>query len=294
MIMELSIKEWNVNFGGDKYAEICPFANKYIEGTDIIIFTEVIDNDSIKKMMKKLNCEYIKYTSENRKNEWYNQVIILLKKELHDSLKIRYVDIDEKKWRKDDLPDICHIEINLGGKVANVIGTRVRIHNGEDGDYKNRCKQFEKLVSYIKKLEKVIVLGDFNNGMIKADSDIDYDDVKEKYELRWNNEKNPLRFYNFHKMKKILGNAYKFDEITGEDSSWGISLYDDNFSYGRIKNDQIISKNINLKSTSYNWDFIRDNKLTYECMLYNNLYKKGNKINHGYPDHAILNAIIEL
>lgn len=42
--MEISIKEWNVNFGSDKDVEICAFAKEYIKGTDIIVFTEVVGN----------------------------------------------------------------------------------------------------------------------------------------------------------------------------------------------------------------------------------------------------------
>lgn len=84
--MEIKIKEWNVNFGSDKDAEICKFAKEYINDTDIIVFTEVID-------------------------------------------------IDEKKWDINSLPDICHLEIITSeGKLTNVIGTRVRIDGGSDAD----------------------------------------------------------------------------------------------------------------------------------------------------------------
>lgn len=68
----------------------------------------------------------------------------------------------------------------------------------------------------------------------------------------------------------------------------------DMLSYGLIKNDQIITKNICLKDSYYDWGYVRDNEWMYKDMLYNNRYKKGNKIEHGYPDHAILNAVIEL
>lgn len=298
--MEIKIKEWNVNFGSDKDAEICEFAKEYINDTDIIVFTEVIDNDSIKDLLDKLDSEYIKYASKIREVKQYNQIVIAVKTELIPCSKIRQVDIDEKKWDINSLPDICHLEIITSeGKLKNVIGTRVRIDGGSNADYKDRRVQFENLVRYIEELENVIVLGDFNNGMLKADSDKDYDSVKDKYEKRWDKKKkkdveNPLRFYNFHLMKHILGENYILKEITGEESSWGLSLYNDVLSYGLIKNDQIITKNICLKDSYYDWGYVRDNEWMYKDMLYNNRYKRGNKIEHGYPDHAILNALIEL
>lgn len=83
-------------------------------------------------------------------------------------------------------------------------------------------------------------------------------------------------------------------EIIGEESSWGLSLYNDVLSYGKIKNDQIITKNICLKDSCYDWGYVRDHESMYEDMLYINRFKKGNKVEHGYPDHAILNVSIEL
>lgn len=158
--------------------------------TDIIVFTEVIDNDSIKDLLDKLDSEYIKYASKIREVKQYNQIVIAVKTELIPCSKIRQVDIDEKKWDINSLPDICHLEIITSeGKLKNVIGTRVRIDGGSDADYKDRRVQFENLVRYIEELENVIVLGDFNNGMLKADSDKDYDSVKDKYEKRWDKKK---------------------------------------------------------------------------------------------------------
>lgn len=208
--MGISIKEWNMNFGSDKDVEICAFAKEYIKGTDIIVFTEVVDNESIKDLLDTLDSDYKKYVSVIRNVELYNQVIIAVKTGLEGCLETQQVIIDEEKWDLNSFPDICHIEITTSeNELINVIGTRVRIDDGSDVDYKDRCEQFRNLVKYIETLENVIVLGDFNNGMIKADSDKEYDVVKDKYELRWDNGKkknvrNPLRFYNFHLMKYIL------------------------------------------------------------------------------------------
>ena len=95
-------------------------------------------------------------------------------------------------------------------------------------------------------------------------------------------------------MKDILGDGYVLDEVVGEDSSWGLSIYNGELSYGLIKNDQIINKNIPLVECCYDWKFVHDNEQVYYDMLYNNRYKKSNKINHGYPDHAILKAVVNI
>lgn len=293
--MKLNIMEWNVNFGGNKRANICSFAKEYLEESDIIILTEVVENNSIDELFKN---EYVTFASKPSNSEWYNQVIVAVRTELQDKLIINKVEIDEKKWNSNELPDILHITIETcEGRLFNIIGTRVRIGitNNAEEDYKNRYKQFKKLVEYLQPLENVLVMGDFNNGMIKAESDSKYSDVKKEYELRRDKTKSLLRFYNFHLMKDILGDDYELKEVMGEDSSWGLRIYnDDQLSYGLIKNDQIIKKNIQLVECCYDWKFVRDNEQEYKDMLYRNWDKKGNKINHGYPDHAILKAVVNI
>lgn len=300
--MKLNIMEWNVNFGANKSANICFFANKYIKNADIIILTEVVQNGSIDELLEKIDVEYVTFTSKPCDSEWYNQIIIAVRAELKSRLKINKVEIDEKKWSLNELPDILHITIETyEGCLFNIIGTRVRIDifNTDEDDYKNRCAQFKKLVEYLHTLENVLVMGDFNNGMIKAESECAYLDVQNKYEFRWDKTKKKyvkslLRFYNFHMMKDILGDGYVLDEVVGEDSSWGLSIYNGELSYGLIKNDQIINKNIQLVECCYDWKFVHDNEQVYYDMLYSNRYKKGNKINHGYPDHAILKAVVNI
>jgi len=135
--------------------------------------------------------------------------------------------------------------------------------------------------------------------MIKADSSLSYTEVKDKYEYAWDKiekkkVKNPLRFYNYHLIKEMLGEKYVMNELEGEDSSWGISLYNNQISYGKIKNDQLIYKNINSFASRYDWSFLREHKSEYVDMLYKNRYKKGNAIKHGYPDHAILYTTISI
>lgn len=119
--------------------------------------------------------------------------------------------------------------------------------------------------------------------------------VKEKYEYTRDGEPNELRFYNFHKIKELFDN-FHLKETYGEQKSWGIDVYNGYINYGgaKIKNDlAIYSKNIDVTS-EYSWDFVRDNQELYENMLICNKQKKGNEIDHGFPDHAILKITLKL
>ena len=117
--MKLNIMEWNVNFGGNKRANICSFAKEYLEESDIIILTEVVENNSIDELFKN---EYVTFASKPSNSEWYNQVIVAVRTELQDKLIINKVEIDEKKWNSNELPDILHITIKTcEGRLFNII-----------------------------------------------------------------------------------------------------------------------------------------------------------------------------
>lgn len=105
-----------------------------------------------------------------------------------------------------------------------------------------------------------------------------------------------MSLYN-HMMKEII----KFDlNIHTPESgfSWGLSFdrKNEDYSYGYIKNDHLmVSKNLNVSSIEYNWDFVRDNISDYRPK--GNIDKYGKSIvniKKGYPDHSILYAMIEL
>lgn len=294
--MKLKLLEWNLNFGGDENVAVASAAKVYMKGYDVIIFTETVGNSSVESLIHSNERKYNIFTSVREKKSWNNQIVIAIAEEFQ--AKLIYDELPDVK--KDEAPDFIQIEITFEGKVYQIIGTRIRISNCSTEDYKSRKKQFENMVNHIKKYQRTIVLGDFNNGMIKGNSKASYADVKIEYETgtdyeTGNKVKSLLRFYNFHMMKEILGDQFILEEITNESSSWGLSIYNGRFSYGIIKNDQVIStKDVKVTKSEYSWDFVKKNKQVYEDMLVKNQYKKGNKIEHGFPDHAQLIVEVEL
>lgn len=296
--MELNIVEWNLNFGADKRSRVASFLKNYLKNVDIIIFTEVIYNQSIINLLGELEDGYMPYCSKTYSDGWHNQVIILVKKSIED-IEIELKEKDESIWNLEELPDIVHLCISYKTKTYQLIGARIKTNSNitNENDYKHRYSQFCNLTKYMSQMDNVILLGDFNNGMIKTDSTLSYEEVKTKYEYTWKEGKrikSLLRFYNFHLMKKELGDSYILEEIYGEDSSWGLRIVDNQLSYGIIKNDQIITKQVEVLEAYYDWTFVKEHEIEYLTMLENNRLKKGNKIRHGYPDHAQLLVKINL
>lgn len=295
--MELNLVEWNLNFGSDKQADVAPFVKEHLHQADILVFTETICERENTAFWNELEKQYELFVSENIANNSYgNKIVVAIKRDLQ-GLEIKQVYMSEEVKDLNGFPDIIHLTITYRNQKHHLLGVRIRI-GGEtaDDDYKSRYNQFEKLVNHMASLENVILVGDFNNGMIKADSTISYEAAKKYYEYAYDNGKrikNPLRFYNFHLMKEKLGEGYSFTETFGEESSWGLRLFNGILNFGQIKNDQIIAKNIHIKEKKYSWGFVRSNSCTYSDMLEKNAFKRGNKILHGYPDHAQLLATIE-
>ena len=296
--MELSIAEWNLNFGADKNAKVATFLKNYLKKLDIIIFTEVIYNQSIMDLMTELEDAYTPYCSRAYNEGWHNQVIVMVKNDIV-GIEIEQKMIDESVWCMEEMPDMVHLNVTYRAKSYQLIGVRVKIDSGrtDENNYKYRYTQFCNLTKYMSKMDNIILLGDFNNGMIKADSRLPYEEVKMQYEYTWKDKKrikSLLRFYNFHLMKKELGNSYILEEVSGEDSSWGLRIINGQLNYGTIKNDQVIIKQMEVVESYYDWSFVREHEMEYYLMLEQNRYKKGNKIEHGYPDHAMLMVKVNL
>lgn len=270
---------WNMNFGGDEFAHPAPFVKKYIEGYDIVVFTEVVLNNYLINVFE--NNEYNIYSSKKGIEPFSNQIVIAVKKELSSSLVVdEIVDrgIDEKP------PNYLHIK----AEGVSIIGNRI-LSMSKEKQYE-QCKYLAEHVNINRSLdENTIIVGDFNCGELRGDSNIGYDKVKNLYEYTRNNKKSNLRFYNFHLIRDMFEN-HILSETFGESKSWGISLYQDAINYGgaKIKNDLVLSsKDLNVIE-KYSWDFVRDNEDIYYKMLLKNKNKAGNKIDHGYPDHAVL------
>ena len=202
MDAEIKVLEWNLNYGSSKETMLAPFCKNYIKNFDVMIFTEAIYNKSFEELIRNLN-EEIYDTQASKYGEPFvsidhggNQVIIVVREDLHgvpQFNRIPNVDIS---------PDFVQIEIDVEGIKYQIIGCRILTDIGKptDKDYKDRYAQFCNIVSHIKGFDNVVLLGDMNNGMIKADSSKEYKEVKSEYQFTRDGKLNPLRFYNFHLM----------------------------------------------------------------------------------------------
>lgn len=284
---EINIVEWNVNFKAGMEVEIADFVKDYVDGNEIIVFTEIVNNDSVKKLMKSMESDY--NFRESNYIEGKNQVIMAIKKELKIKNTIKQFPCEEKDTKK--IPDFLQVDVDINDEIYCVIGTRIKIKEESEDDYEKRMKQLKILVDYIKrdlieKDKKIVILGDFNNGIIRAEN---------AYEGKC------AKIYNYHKIKIEFGNDFQF-ELAKDYSSWGLQFHKDTkkIYYGKIKNDHmILSRNNKYQKIicRYDWDFVKVYEDRFKEMKREKINKDGYekiKVTSGTPDHAILRATIEL
>lgn len=277
----IKLLEWNLNYAS--YESVVPanFIEEYIKGHDIVVLTEVRANKVLISMIEQLEYDYI--VSDDQ-GELSNQIIIMAKRK-YKLKKIAGAIIDKRI-----VPDFLHGIVEVGDKKVNVLGVRIKT-----SDYTDRFIQVKQIKTYLVNVDgPVIATGDFNCGQIRGEDEADYSDVQILYKYRnRSRELSDLRYYNFHLIKDLLGENFILKETMGEDNSWGLVEKDGNIIYGlssRLKNDLLFYSNDIEGETRYSWKHVRQNEQKYVDMLIKNCKRGGNKIEHGYPDHARLVA----
>ena len=88
-------------------------------------------------------------------------------------------------------PNMLHLALTKDGKTVQIIVVRILVANGGDDDYRDRRVQWDRVIDYIssirKKSKNVVVVGDFNHGVIS-----------ENYSGK------PRRFFNFQIVNESL------------------------------------------------------------------------------------------
>ena len=290
MNKQLKILNWNANFGGDEESHPAPLISDYISGFDIIVFDEVVFNDSLEKIIQQVG-DYDIFFSIREAKKYSNQIVIATKKYLNGSLIRDMLPCNNEL--NETLPNFLQVQIEVENSFYNIVGVRILSEVKEKQFI--QCEKLAKLITSSEDMiDNTIILGDFNCGELRGDSSINYDKVKDKYQYTYTGKISKLEHYNFHLIKELFAKYFVLKETCGEQKSWGISLYQKAINYGgaKIKNDLVIySKNLEVIS-QYSWDFIRNNNELYLGMLVQNEHKIGNKIKHGFPDHAILKVDI--
>lgn len=279
----IKVLEWNLNFGSyDSVVPAC-FVAEYIKGHDVVVLTEVRANKELISMIEALEYDYI---ISDDQGEFSNQIVIMAKKKYKLKRIVgELINADGKL-----VPDFLHGIIKVGNKKVNIVGVRVKTSN-----YADRFMQAKLLRSYISIIEgPIICTGDFNSGQIRGIDESAYLDVKTLYKYRSRSkELSDLRFYNFHLIKDLIGERFILKETMGEDNSWGLVEKDGSLIYGlgmRVKNDLLFYSSDIKGISSYSWQHVRQNEQKYIDMIIKNRRRRGNKVEHGYPDHARLVA----
>lgn len=278
----LKVLEWNLNFGS---YDVVPagFTSEYIKDFDVVILTEVKESNALINMIKSLGYDYI---ISDDQGEFTNQIVIMAKK----NYKLKRINGSLRSTNEEFEPDFIHGIIAVGKKKINILGIRIKTSG-----YGERFIQAKLIKEYIYTIEgSIICAGDFNSGQIRGLENVDYSDVELLYQYRnRGKELSELRLYNFHLIKKLFGERFILKETMGEDNSWGLSEKEGDLVYGfgkRVKNDLLFYSRDIKGNSNYSWKHVRQNRQKYREMITKNSKRSGNKINHGYPDHARLVA----
>ena len=136
-------------------------------------------------------------------------------------------------------PHMLHLRVENGNEYIDLITVRLLVAGGNDADFKDRNRQWNKVLSYIEELSDkshLVLTGDFNHGVISNEIN--------GYRNR------PRQYFNYQMVVKDLenkniilypmeGNSYrgymKIDHIaTGEKIIVETAVYDDVFSSTEI------------------------------------------------------------
>lgn len=279
----IKVLEWNLNFGS--YDDVVPagFIGEYIKGFDVVILTEVRANNALINMIETWGYDYIVSDDQGK---FSNQIVIMAK----EKYKLKRITGELVRTNGELGPDFLHGIIKVGKKKINLLGVRIKTSS-----YVERFIQAKLVSDYISTIKGSIICGgDWNSGQIRGLEDSDYSDVEGLYKYcSRSSTLSELRFYNFHLIKNLLGEEFVLKETMGEDNSWGLATNEGNIVYGfgkRLKNDLLFySKDIEGDS-NYSWEHVRQHKEKYLDMITKNYKRRGNKVEHGYPDHARLVA----
>lgn len=294
---------WNIN-QQSSVQEIPRFVSKVImeSNADIVVLTEFISaahKENIGEFIESLSEKYdFRYNEDRDKERRANGILIAVKKgfaEINSPAIERLV----AHFSKQDQPNFLQVEIVVDGRPITIIGTRIQIDCKKSQsklqevrreEFKERRVQLLSLIEHINTLKNknIIVAGDFNHARILGDEIAAWsdDDVKKSYF-----GKDTYDTYNFHMMKDDFTNiGVAVFTPEGKQYSCGFELHGDKPNNGYLKEDHIVTRNLNVRNLKYCHSFIENYLLDKE---WNKNWKGKYAIVPPYPDHAILTADVE-
>ena len=305
--MKISCMEWNINGrGGFSGVDFPDFIAKTIMPEqdvnfrpDIIVLVEFFKRGGWKKFCQNLSEEYVLCLSDDY-GHGKNQVLIAIKKSLnpvimHMSSVIpqgrQLLEVPGLEYLH---PEFLQVDTTIekdGERTSlSIMGTRIK-SEGANQNYINRMKQYELLISYLDGLTTpVIVMGDFNNGILRDEISASPENALLKY------IQPEAKKYNYHLMKSVIQDNYTL-LTPSEGCSWPIKLKCGKIVCEPFLEDHCIVNNkivLNENNPIYSFsDFAKkENGYTLANCLKD---KRGNSsFKAGLPDHAYLFGELKL
>lgn len=252
--MNLKIIEWNVNMRSKKGLIIPSLIVAEIEklNADVVCLTEYVRGINHTDFITSLKyCGYETFLRPMTEQTGGNEILLALKSEIVNDPEVFILPSGK------DSPDFLHVSTLIGSHRFHIVGVRVRIGGEEelDKDFQSRRVQIQTLVENLQNIEdeKMIIVGDFNNGFYSKGDD------RNSYPNK------PRQYYNYPLLSDDMRKA-GFDAHTPTEG----------FSWGKcFRLDHLFAKQCAIKSVKYSWNF-----------KHNSQFKNG----VGYPDHAMLIA----
>ncbi|QSX04782.1 hypothetical protein JYG23_08685 [Sedimentibacter sp. zth1] len=301
----LTIFEWNINARTGSHNYIIPvnlIANEIFDkNPHIFVLTEFVKSIGWCDLKNILEKRYFVFESSYYPHQ--NGICIGVKKECGIELVKMENEIKNPDTGK-DFPDFYEIKIKIKSEEISVIGTRIRIDCKKSNssnrqerllEQSQRFEQYKQLTRYIKTIDNVIVVGDFNNSRILGNEVENEKTIEEIYKDKDSIEHNFQKIRNF--VYKESGQKISLYTATGNLSSIGAKCTEceaeepEKNEYFINKYDHLLS-NYFTKDIEYKWDFLRFYK--GKEFFVKNPNKKNWEIAKGYPDHAVLIAKILL
>lgn len=294
--MKISCMEWNINGrGGAEGVEKFPsfIAEKiWSKNPDIVVLVEFFKRDGWEEnFCNKLSRNYVLCLSEDY-GRGKNQVLIAIEKRLNPVIVGMRSYIPQGQALLDEEahlhPEFLQVDATIekeGERTPlSIIGTRIKTE-GANKNYINRTKQYKLLISHLEGLtSNVIVMGDFNNGILRAELNEPLEKALPQYTAPEAKE------YNYHIMKNEIRGNYRLLPPSKENSfSWPITLKENKIQCGPYLQDHcIVSGGIVQKDLLYSFsDFAtKSNGYTVDNYPKDKWGKRSFKA--GLPDHAYL------
>lgn len=252
--MEIKYLEWNINARGNNSYKLPHLVADYLcsnnVDADIIVLTEFRIGDEWLNFKNQLGKNYVLFTSAFNFNG-YNQVCIALKKDIFMVESVICQDICDR-----NIPEILHIRCKVNNKLLNIVGTRIKTQSD------TKLKQYNFLNTYLKKLDNVLCVGDFNCVSSVLQNKLDSSLIVS----------GPRIVNGYH--------SYVFSNGDKQALDWVITK--------KIKSENPYEDKANSPYATYDWNFLSYDK------IYNEKNENSYLNINGFPDHAILKGSFDI